>query len=92
MLKIVFELTFKYATTFENNFSFPLLFAFDPLPLIGCIVDAVDAESVSQAILNFPFVSAAIGPSIDTFAGDAVISEFPLINDSIGPCKLAVPI
>lgn len=90
MLEIIFELSFKNTSAFEDDFSFSFFFPFFPLSFIGCIIDFISAATMSEAIFNFTFINRAIRPWICASSCYPVICKFPLVYDSISPNKLAV--
>lgn len=89
LLEVILEGTFEDAATFKNDFSPSRLFTLEPLALVGCFLYRVLARAMPEAILDLAFVDAAIGPSVNSVACDAVVGELSFVLYSIGPGEFA---
>jgi hypothetical protein len=66
--------------------------ALQPLALVSGVIDAVLPCSVSESVLHFSLIGAAIRPLVGTLSGNAIIGELSLIDYAIGPDELPLPI
>ena len=87
---IVFEIPLKYTSALEYDFSFALFFTIDPVTFVSCLIDCIFPNSVSESVLDFPLITAAVGPVVVTFASDTIISELSRVCDTIDPCKFTL--
>jgi len=92
MLQIIFEISFKYASTFEYYFSFSFLFTLFPFTFISCFIYLVHPSAMPQPVFNISFIYTAIRPFIYTLASDTVNSKLPFINNPISPGELSITI
>ena len=89
MFHVIFEITFKNASTLKNNLTFSFFLAFNPITLISCIIDIVFPNTMTKTILYFALIIASIWPFISPLSSDTIISKLSLINNSIGPSECA---
>ena len=92
VLHVVLEAALKDASALELDLALPRLLPLSPLPLIGCVVDAVPPHSMSQSVPYLPVVATAVGPAVVPPPRDAVVSELSLVYDAVGPGEFALPV
>lgn len=92
LLHIILEVALEDGSALEHDLSLPVFLALQPLALVGGVIDAVLACSVSESVLHFSLIGAAIRPLVGSLSRDAVICELSLVDNPIGPDELALPI